>query len=128
MDFVNAKPLGQDIVADFPALKYGKGYDNCWVIDGYEPGQIQTCAELYSEQSGRVLEVFTTQQGVQVYTGNWLMDSPMGKNGHKYVDYSGVAIECQNFPDAPNKPDYPSAVLRPGEVYEQAIIFAFSVR
>ena len=98
------------------------------MIDGYEPGQIQTCAELYSEQSGRVLEVYTTQPGVQIYTGNWLMDSPMGKNGHKYVDYSGVAIECQNFPDAPNKSDYPSPVLRPGEVYEQAIIFAFSVR
>lgn len=128
MDFVNAKSLGQDIKADFPALKYGKGYDNCWVIDGYEPGQIQTCAELYSEQSGRVLEVYTTQPGVQVYTGNWLSDSPMGKEGHKYEDYGGVAIECQNFPDAPNQPEFPSAVLRPGEVYEQAVIFAFSVK
>lgn len=128
MDFVNAKPLGKDIKADFPALKYGKGYDNCWVIDGYEPGQIQECAELYSPESGRVLQVFTTQPGVQVYTGNWLLDSPAGKNGHKYEDYCAVAIECQNFPDAPNKTDYPSAVLRPGEVYEQAVIFAFSTR
>ena len=128
MDFVNPKPLGRDIQSDFPALKYGKGYDNCWVIDGYEPGQIQACAELYSQESGRVLGVFTTQPGVQVYTGNWLTGCPEGKNGHVYEDYSGVAIECQNFPDAPNKADYPSAVLRPGEIYEQAIIFAFSVR
>ncbi len=128
MDFVTAKVIGQDIKADFPALVYGKGYDNCWVIDGAEPGQLQECAELYAPESGRVLTMFTTQPGVQVYTGNWLEGCPKGKNGHIYHDYDGVAIECQNFPDAPNKADYPSAVLRPGEVYEQAIIFAFGVR
>ena len=128
MDFVTAKPLGAEINADFPALKYGKGYDNCWVIDGAEPGQLQEAAELYAPESGRVLSVYTTQPGVQVYTGNWLSGCPAGKNGHVYEDYCAVAIECQNFPDAPNKADYPSAVLRPGEVYEQAVIFAFSVR
>ena len=128
MDFVNAKPLGAEIKADFPALNYGKGYDNCWVIDGYEPGQIQEAAELYSPESGRVLNVYTTQPGVQIYTGNWLSGCPAGKDGHVYEDYTGVAIECQNFPDAPNKADYPSPVLRPGEVYEQAIIFAFGVK
>ena len=128
MDFVTAKSLGADINTDFPALKYGKGYDNCWVIDGYEPGQIQEAAELYAPESGRVLSVYTTQPGVQVYTGNWLTGCPAGKNGHVYEDYGAVAIECQNFPDAPNKADYPSAVLRPGEVYEHAIIFAFSAR
>jgi aldose 1-epimerase len=109
-------------------LNYGKGYDNCWVIDGYEPGQIQEAAELYSPESGRVLSVYTTQPGVQVYTGNWLAGCPVAKCGRSYNDYDGVAIECQNFPDAPNKADYPSAVLRPGEVYEQAIIFAFGVK
>ena len=128
MDFVVGKPLGQDIKEDFPALNYGKGYDNCWVIDGAESGQIQEAAELYSPDSGRVLNVYTTQPGVQVYTGNWLSGSPVGKCGRSYEDYEGVAIECQNFPDAPNKADYPSAVLRPGEVYEQAIIFAFGVK
>ena len=128
MDFVTDKVIGAEIKADFPALNYGKGYDNCWVIDGYEPGQIQEAAELYSPESGRVLSVYTTQPGVQVYTGNWLSGCPAGKNGHVYEDYTGVAIECQNFPDAPNKPDYPSAVLRPGKVYEQAIIFAFGVK
>ena len=126
MDFVVEKPIGRDIKSDFPALNYGKGYDNCWVIDGAEPGQIQTAAVLRSPDSGRVLEVLTTQPGVQVYTGNWLAGCPVGKCGRSYNDYEGVAIECQNFPDAPNKADYPSPVLRPGEVYEQAIIFAFS--
>ena len=128
MDFVNEKPLGQDIKADFPALNFGKGYDNCWVIDGAEPGQLQACAELYAPESGRLLEVFTTQPGVQVYTGNWLAGCPVAKCGRSYNDYDGVAIECQNFPDSPNKADFPSPVLRPGEVYEQAIIFAFGTR
>ena len=128
MDFVNEKPLGQDIKADFPALNYGKGYDSCWVIDGAEAGQLQLCAELYSPESGRQLTLYTTQPGVQLYTGNWLSGCPEGKNGHIYNDYEGVAIECQNYPDAPNKADYPCCVLRPGEVYEQAIIFAFGVR
>lgn len=128
MDFVIAKKLGRDIKEDFPALNYGKGYDNCWVIDGAEPGQLQFAAELYSEESGRTLSVYTTQPGVQVYTGNWLAGSPVGKCGRSYNDYDGVAIECQNFPDAPNKEEYPSAVLRPGEVYEQAIIFVFGIK
>ena len=127
MDFVNTKVIGKEINADFPALKYGKGYDNCWVIDGAEPGQIQEAAWLHAPESGRTLSVYTTQPGVQVYTGNWLSGCPAGKCGHSYNDYEGVAIECQNFPDAPNKADYPSAVLRPGEVYEQAIIFAFGI-
>lgn len=128
MDFVTAKPLGRDIKEDFPALKYGKGYDNCWVIDGAEPGQLQTAAELYAPESGRLLEVTTTQPGVQVYTGNWLAGCPEGKCGRSYNDYDGVAIECQHFPDSPNHPDYPSAVLRTGETFEEAIIFAFKVR
>ena len=128
MDFVNEKVIGAEIKADFPALVYGKGYDNCWVIDGYEPGQIQEAAELYAPESGRVLNVYTTQPGVQVYTGNWLAGSPVAKCGRSYNDYDGVAIECQNIPDAPNKADYPSAVLRPGETYQQAIIFAFGVK
>lgn len=128
MDFVVEKPLGRDINEDFPALKYGKGYDNCWVIDGAQKGQLQEAAQLYSPESGRLLTVSTTQPGVQVYTGNWLAGSPVGKCGRSYNDYDAVAIECQNFPDAPNKADYPSPVLNPGEVFEQAIIFAFSVK
>lgn len=125
MDFVLPKKLGTDIKADFPAITYGKGYDNCFVIDGAEAGQLQACAKLWSEKSGRLLEVITTQPGVQVYTGNWLSGCPAGKQGHVYNDYDGVAIECQHLPDSPNKPEYPTTVLRPGEVFEQAIIYAF---
>ncbi len=125
MDFINAKPVGRDINADFEPLKIGKGYDHCWVIDGAEPGQLQAAAKLWSEKSGRLVEVFTTQPGIQVYTGNWLSGCPVGKGGHVYGDYYGIALECQHFPDSPNKPEYPSTELRPGEVYEEAIIFAF---
>ncbi len=128
MDFINPKPIGRDIKADFEALKIGKGYDHCWLIDGYEPGQIQSAAVLYSPESGISLEILTTQPAVQVYTGNWLSGCPKGKSGRAYGDYEGVAIECQHLPDSPNKPEYPSTVLRPGETFEEAIIFAFSTK
>ena len=125
MDFVEAKPIGQDIKADFPALKYGKGYDNCWLIDGAMPGQLATAADLWGDVSGRHMEVLTTQPAVQVYTGNWLKGSPKGKGGKEYEDYDAVAIECQKCPDSPNRPDFPPTELRPGEVYEEAIIWVF---
>ncbi len=121
MDFRTAKPIGRDIKADFPALKYGKGYDNCWVLDG-APG-LKLAAELSSAVSGRRLEIWTDQPAAQVYTGNWLDGSPLSKSGRPYRDYDGVAIECQGFPDAPHHPDFPSCVLRPGETYSRTIIF-----
>ena len=124
MDFVEAKPIGQDIKADFPALKYGKGYDNCWLVDGAMPGQLTPVADLWGDVSGRHMEVLSTQPAVQVYTGNWLKGSPKGKS-KEYEDYDGVAIECQKCPDSPNRPDFPSTELRPGEVYEEAIIWVF---
>lgn len=128
MNFITPKTLRRDIRKDFPALNYGKGYDACWVLDDYMPGQIQEAAELYSKESGRELKVYTTQPGIQVYTGNWLEGCPTGKRGRKYHDYYGVALECQHFPDSPNRPEYPSTVLKPGKVMHEAIIFAFSVK
>ena len=127
LDFVTAKKVGRDLRADFPALNIPKGYDHCFVIDGYMPGQLQTAAELWSEKTGICLEVITTQPGLQVYTGNWL-GGCKGKNGHIYADYNGIALEAQHFPDSPNEPEYPSTVLKPGETYEEAIIFQFSVK
>ena len=128
MDFRKGKTLGRDIQKDFPALNYGKGYDACWVIDGYTPGQLQEAAELWSNRTGRTLKVFTTQPGIQVYTGNWLNGCPKGKRGRVYHDYDAVALECQHFPDSPNRPEYPSTVLKPGKIFHEAIIFAFGVK
>lgn len=125
MDFRTSKPIGHDIRTDFPALRYGKGYDNCWAVEGWRAGEESLVAELYDPQSGRRLTIRSTQPGVQVYTGNWLAGSPRSKSGRSYADYDGVAIECQGFPDAPNHPDFPSAVLRPDGTYRQTIRFRF---
>ena len=128
MDFTKPHRLGRDIEADFPALKYGKGYDNCWAVDAYTPGEIRPVAELFDPASGRALVVESDQPGVQVYTGNWLAGSPKGKGGYDYVDYDAVAIECQDFPDAPNQPGFPSTRLAPADVYRRHIIFNFKTK
>lgn len=127
MDFTKPKAIGTHLFADFPAIKYGKGYDSSWVIDGWNgDGKLHKAATLVDEASGRVLDIETTQPAVQVYTGNWLEGAPKSISGHYYKDYDAVAIECQGMPDAPNKPDFPSQVLRPGETYKQIIKFKFS--
>ena len=127
MDFTAPKHLGQDIKADFPALNYGKGYDNCWVVDDYRKGELKTVAVLSCPKAGRLVEVATTQPAAQVYTGNWLAGSPLNPEGRSYNDYDGVAIECQGMPDAPNHPNFPSQVLAPGETYSHTIQFTFKV-
>ena len=127
MDFREAKTLGEDIEADFDALRIGAGYDHCWVVDGYEEPQMRPVALLSDPVSGRTLEVSSDQPGVQVYTGNFLGGSPVGKGGRPYNDRDGVAIECQAFPDSPNKPHFPSTTLRAGERYERHIRFRFGV-
>lgn len=124
MDFRTPKRIGQDINAEFDALRFGKGYDNCWVLDG---SGMRKAAVLSDPVSGRRLEVWTTQPAVQVYTGNWLSGSPESKSGRSYNDYDGVAIECQNFPDAPNRPGFPPCILRRGETFRQTIEFRLSV-
>ena len=119
--------LNRDIKEPYPDLINGKGYDSCWVIDGIEKDKLCLAAELSHEGTGRMVKIYTTQPGVQVYTGNWLSGCPKGKNGHIYEDYSGVALECQALPDSPNKPNFPSTFLRSGEEYNETIIFKFSI-
>lgn len=124
MDFNAGQTIGSRAGEDFPALKYGKGYDACWAVDDFD-GRMKCVASLWSEESGRKLNVYSQQPGVIVYTGNWLGGCPEGKNGAVYRDYDGVAIECQKFPAAPNRPDFPSVVLRKGETYLNVIEFEF---
>ena len=126
MDFTKAKEIGKDIHADFHPLKVGKGYDHCWVIDDYQKGKLQSVALLEGVGSGIKMEVLTTQPGMQVYTGNWLEGCPQAPDGYAYHDYDGVAIECQGFPDAPNHSEFPSSLLRPGEHYDETIVFKFA--
>lgn len=126
MDFTSKKRIGKEIKADFPALNYGKGYDNCWIVDEWTPGTLREVATLESPRSGRRLTVATTQPAVQVYTGNWLAGSPANKAGRSYDDYDGVAIECQHMPDTPNHADFPTCRLEPGQTLDETISFRFS--
>lgn len=125
MDFTQPKAIGAELKAVFPALNYGKGYDNCFVVDDWQEGMVRPVAELSEETSGRRLVVLTDAPGIQVYTGNWLSGCPVSKSGREYRDYDGVALECQAFPDSPNRPQFPFKTLKPGEIYENTIIFAF---
>ena len=125
MDFTNGKSLGADINTDFEALKFGKGYDHCWLVDNYENKQLKEVCTLSEPTSGRELTISSTQVGMQLYTGNWLNDSPLGKNNIKHFDYCAVAIECQGLPDAPNKPQFPSQFLKNGEEYNETIVYTF---
>jgi len=126
-DFTKPTAVGARINQDDEQLKLAGGYDHDFVINrrGEEPSH---AARVYEPTSGRVLEVSTTQPGVQLYTGNFLDGTLTGKGGHVYQKRSGLCLETQHFPDSPNKPDFPSTILRPGETYRSRTIFKFSVR
>ncbi|MBQ7811566.1 MAG: galactose mutarotase [Bacteroidales bacterium] len=125
-DFRTPKAIGQDINADYDQLVLGNGYDHNWVLN--TGGDISKLAlSVYSPATGILLEEYTDQPGVQVYTGNFLTGEVAGKHGVKYPKRASVCIETQLFPDSPNKPEWPSATLRPGETYTHRCIYKFSV-
>ena len=127
MDFITPKAIGQDITKyDFVQLKNGNGYDHNWVLNA--KGDIsRKCVSLESPKTGIVLDVYTNEPGIQVYAGNFLDGSLTGKKGITYNQRASVCLETQKYPDTPNKPEWPSAVLRPGEKYMSQCIFKFSV-
>jgi aldose 1-epimerase len=123
MDFRTPTTVGARINDAFEALKLGGGYDHCWVLRK-GPG-VRLAAVVKDLSSGRIMEVLTDQPGVQFYTGNFLDGSATGKNGVKYQFRTGLCLETEGFPDAPNHPDFPSAVLRPGETYHHTMVCRF---
>ena len=127
MDFTTPKPVGQDIANyDFVQLKNGNGYDHNWVLN--TKGDLSAvAARLTSPISGITLEVYTNEPGIQVYTGNFLDGTVTGKKGITYNQRASVCLETQHYPDSPNKPEWPSVVLEPGETYNSECIFKFSV-
>lgn len=127
MDFNTPKAVGQDITNfDFVQLKNGNGYDHNWVLN--TKGDIsQVAAKLTSPESGITLEVYTNEPGVQVYTGNFLDGTVKGKKGITYNQRASVCLETQHYPDSPNKPQWPSVVLEPGQTYNSECIFKFLV-
>lgn len=127
-DFRSAKAIGQDIdMEGNQQIAYGGGYDHNYVINREGEGLVKF-AEVYDPVSGRQMEVSTTLPGVQLYCGNFLDGSLTGPGGKTYNKRSGLCLETQHYPDSPNKPEFPSVVLSPGETYSHTTAFAFSVR
>ncbi|MGM0621720.1 MAG: galactose-1-epimerase, partial [Bacteroidota bacterium] len=119
--------IGERIDADNPQLKYGAGYDFNYVINK-APGELAFVASAYEPESGRYMEVFTTEPGVQLYTGNHLQGTEIGNSGVAYTKRTGFCLETQHFPDSPNQPSFPTTLLEPGDVYNSTTIFKFSVK
>ena len=126
MDFRKGKAIGSEIKAPYDQLGFTGGYDHNFVVNDYD-GSLRSAGRLYEPSTGRVLEVLTTQPGMQFYSGNFLDGTFVGRNGFAYVKYAGLCLEPQHFPDAPNHSRFPSTVLRPGEEYQQTTVFRFSV-
>jgi aldose 1-epimerase len=127
MDFTTPMKVGSRVNEDYEQLVVGNGYDHCWVINKEKDG-LELCATVYCEETGRFMEVFTTEPGVQLYIGNFLDGSQVGKSGAAYPKRSGLCLETQHYPDSPNQPDFPSTVLRPGEEFFSLTVFKFSVK
>jgi len=127
MDFTQPVAIGARIDQDDEQLRYAQGYDHNWVLNHPE-GTLGLAAAVYEPTTGRVLEVYTTQPGVQFYTGNFLNGAFTGKKGITYHQRTGFCLETQHFPNSPNQPNFPSVVLRPGQQYAQTTVFRFSTR
>jgi aldose 1-epimerase len=125
-DFRKPTAIGARIDSTNTQIKYGKGYDHNWVLNKKAAGELSLAAKVMDPKSGRVMEVFTTEPGIQFYGGNFLNDNA-GKFSHVYPFRSGFCLETQHYPDSPNKPQFPTTVLRPGETYKHTCIYKFSV-
>lgn len=127
-DFRQATAIGARINQDDPQLKIGKGYDHNWVLAAHGKGVPIPVAEAYEPKAGRVLQVLSTEPGVQFYSGNFLDGTIQGKGGKVYNHRYGFCLETQHYPDSPNHPSFPSTELKPGQTYSTTTIFKFSTR
>ncbi len=125
-DFRTPKPVGQDIDADHEQIKNGAGYDHCFVLNKNEEGELSFAARIMEPNSGRTMEVYTTEPGVQVYTHNWATGYSL-QHGATAPRRSAICFECQHFPDTPNHPYFPSVLLCPDRAYKQKTIYKFGV-
>lgn len=125
MDFRQPMAIGARIEQKDEQLIFGRGYDHNWVLNKSD-ATLALAARVYEPRSGRVMEVYTTEPGLQFYSGNFLDGSITGKAGRVYHHRSGFCLEAQHYPDSPNQPNFPSVVLRPGQMYRQTTIYKFS--
>ena len=126
-DFTNSIAIGVRIDQDDQQLKLGRGYDHNWMLNNGTPGSLFLAAQAYDPHSGRVLEVLTTEPGIQLYTGNFL-DGIHGKDGKVYNRRYAFCLETQHFPDSPNHPNFPSAELKPGQHFQSTTVYKFSTK
>ena len=126
-DFLQPKKVGRDIEINNEQLNFGNGYDHCWVLNNYGDG-VRFVASAYDDSSGRLLEVYSDQPGIQFYSGNFLDGSLKSKYEGNYDFRSGFCLETQNFPNSPNENSFPSPLLKPGEKYLSETIFRFSIK
>lgn len=127
-DFTEPTAIGDRVSEENTQLKYGAGYDHNFVLEKEEKGTITKAAEVYDPESGRVMEVFTTEPGLQFYGGNFMDGSDVGKKGQPYEHRTAFCLETQHFPDSPNQPQFPSTVLTPEEVYHSHSIYRLSTK
>ena len=126
MDFTSLKPIGKDINSDFPAVVQGTGFDHNWVLNHPE-GELSLSAKAVDHKSGRVMEVYTDLPGIQFYTANFLKGDLPGKDGAEYGPRHAYCFETQHFPDAVNKPQFPSPILKEGEEYNTTTVYKFLI-
>jgi len=126
-DFRRPTPIAARIRSAAPQLLLARGYDHCWAIDGGGRGELVAAARLADPVSGRVMEIETTEPGIQFYSGNFLDGRLRGSQGRAYRQGDGVCLETQHYPDSPNRPEFPSTVLRPGETFQSTTVHRFSV-
>lgn len=126
-DFRKPTAIGARINSQDDQLVFGKGYDHCFVLEGKGPGT-SLAARVLEPTTGRVMEVYTTEPGVQLYTGNFLDGTQVGPRGKAYQHRSGFCLETQHFPDSPNQPAFPSTILRPGQEYSSTTVYRFLVK
>ena len=126
MDFTTPHTIGERADADFDQLRWARGYDHTYILDK-ALGKLGRAARCSSPKTGIVMEVYTDQPGVQLYTGNWMSGNLRGKHDHRYPARAALCLETQHYPDSPNKPEYPTTRLNPGEVFHSVTAFRFSV-
>lgn len=126
-DFTTPHAIGERVDSDHQQIEYGGGYDHNWVLDNQD-GDLALAATVYEPVSGRFMEVWTEEPGMQFYCGNFLDGSLIGKSGRPYQFRNGFCLETQHYPDSPNQPDFPSIILKPGEEYRTTTIYRFSTR
>ncbi|HWA80455.1 MAG TPA: aldose epimerase family protein [Acetobacteraceae bacterium] len=126
LDFRTLTPIGARLTDPFPQLLLARGYDQNWVLNKARPNDLSFAARAYDPASGRILDVDTTEPGIQIYTSNHLNGAFVGSSGTSYRQTAAFTLETQHFPDSPNHPNFPSTELSPGEVYRSTTIFRFS--